>query len=170
MHAPVHLRNTVTVSRAVAVRFAREVTARGVQCPPAMIMKTTITALVAMALGCGGSKDSEPSKPVTCDKAGTMVAKRMGEYADEAKVAGPKRVELDKAMAAAITTRCTEDKWDEVALGCLGAMATIPDGKIDAPTYNKGVDICTKAIGEEKSKALDTAVGEAVRTTMKTPG
>jgi hypothetical protein len=48
-------------------------------------------------------------------------------------------------------------------------MASIPEGKLDAPTYRKGVDICTKAIGEENSKKLDTAVGEAVKATMKSP-
>jgi hypothetical protein len=134
-----------------------------------MHLKTiTLPSLIALvaAVGCGSKEDSA-SKPVTCDVAGQMISKRMGEFADEAKVSGDKRVTLDKAMAVAITTRCTEDKWEEVTLGCLGAMATIPEGKIDASTYRKGIDICTKAIGEESSKKLDAAVGDAVKATMK---
>lgn len=135
-----------------------------------MISKTTIlSSLIALvtAVSCSKSKDSEASKPVTCDVAGQMVSKRMGEFADEAKVTGAKRVELDKAMAVAITHRCTEDKWEEVTLGCLGAMASIKEGEIDATTYRKGIDICTKAIGDANSKKLDAAVGEAVKATMK---
>ena len=130
-----------------------------------MISKTLIlTSLIA--LGCSKKEDTG-SKPVTCDVAGQMVSKRMGEFADEAKVTGEKRAVLDKAMAAAVTKRCLEDKWEEVTLGCLGAMATIKDGEIDAPTYRKGIDICTKAIGEASSKKLDDDVGAAVKATMK---
>jgi hypothetical protein len=130
-----------------------------------MHLKTiTLTSLIALAaFGCSKKEDSA-SKPVTCEVAGQMVSKRMGEFADEAKVTGDKRVTLDKAMAAAITTRCTEDKWEEVTLGWLGAMASIPEGKLDAPTYRKGVDICTKAIGERAPK-LDPPWG-AVKATM----
>jgi hypothetical protein len=133
-----------------------------------MNIKTLImTFSLSTAVACGGGKDAEPSKPVTCEVAGQMVSKRMGEYADKANVTGAKRTELDKAMAVAITKRCVEDKWDEVPLGCLGAMATIREGEIDVPTYRKGVDICTRAIGPDNEKKVDAAVGEVVRSIMK---
>jgi len=117
--------------------------------------------------GCG-KEESTASKPVTCEVAGKMLSKRFGEFADKAKVVGEKRVELDAAMAAAITTRCTEDKWEEVTLGCLGAMATIKDGEIDVETYRKGIDVCTNAIGKASAKKLDDAVANAVGSVMKT--
>jgi hypothetical protein len=131
-----------------------------------MIIKSTITALILTAFGC--SKDeSTASKPVSCDKAGSMLAKRFGEYADKANVNGPKRVELDKAMAVAITQRCVEDKWDDVPLGCLGALANIPDGEVPVATLNKGVDTCVAAIGPDLEKKVEAAVGEVIRSVMK---
>ena len=96
-----------------------------------------------------------------------MVTKRLGEFADGAHVTGDRRVTLDKGMVAAITERCTADKWDDVVLGCLGAMATIREGEIDVTTYRKGIDICTKAIGEPNQKKLDDAVGEVIRSIAK---
>jgi hypothetical protein len=130
-----------------------------------MLRIQLLLVLVAVT-GCG-KKESTASKPVTCEVAGQMVAKRMGEYADKAKIAGAKRAELDTAMAAAITTRCTEDKWDDVPLGCLGAMARIKDGEIEAATYRKGIDICTDGAGKQNTEKLDAAVGEVVRSVMK---
>src|SRR5205085_4662147 len=110
-----------------------------------------------------GKKESTKSKPVSCDVAGTMVAKRLGEFADQAHVTGDRRVKLDKDMAAAISARCVEDKWDEVTLGCLGAMATIRDGELKPKAYNGGVDICTKAIGDDNFKKMEDDVGKIVR-------
>lgn len=124
-------------------------------------------SLLVFALAACGSKESTRSSPVTCEVAGQMVSQRMGEYADRAKVAGAKRVELDKAMAETITARCTGDKWDSVPLGCLGAMATVKRDKVDAKAWNNGIDVCTRAIGAENEKKLDAAVGLTVRTVMK---
>ena len=130
-----------------------------------MMMKSAIlaTSLLAFA-ACGSKKESSESKPVTCPVAAQMVTKRLGEFADGANVTGERRVTLDKGITAAVTERCTADKWDEVVLGCLGAMATIREGEIDAKTYNKGIDICTKAIGDASQKKLDDAVGEVIRS------
>ena len=128
--------------------------------------KKIAVALVVGLFGCSKA-ESTASKPVTCAVAGDMVSKRLGEFADKAKVAGTKRVELDKAMAAVVTTRCTEDKWDDVPLGCLGAMATIKEGEIDVQTYRKGIDICTDAIGKDSKDRMETEVGAVVRSTMR---
>ena len=170
MH-PLHVR---AVFRDVASRIAHRArraahsaVVRRVQ--PAAGMKHTIliAASLVAVVGCSKSKDHEPSKPVSCAVAAQMITKRLAEFADEAKVTGDKRVTLDKALVAAITERCTGDAWDEVPLGCLGAMATIKEGEIDVKTYNKGVDICTDGVGKEKREKLDSAVGETIRKTMK---
>jgi hypothetical protein len=126
-----------------------------------MKLTTIIVAAVAVT-GCSKKEDSK-SKPVTCEVAGQMVAKRLGEFAD-GKVAGERRVKLDKDMAAAITARCVEDKWDEVPLGCLGAVHSIPEGKLKPENYRGAVDTCTKAIGDEKWKKMEDAIGVVVRS------
>ena len=129
---------------------------------PAVLATTLLLAFAAC-----GSKEDTRSKPVSCPVAAQMVTKRLGEFADGANVTGERRVTLDKGMTAAISARCTEDKWDEVVLGCLGAMATIREGEIDVATYRKGIDVCTKAIGEENQKKLDDAVGAVIRSIAK---
>jgi len=128
-----------------------------------MKLTTVIAASLLVAIACS-KKESTKSKPVTCEVAGQMVAKRLGEFADQAKVTGERRAKLDKDMAGAIGARCKEDAWDEVPLGCLGAMANIPEGKVDTETYNKGIDICTQAIGKEKWKKMEDDVGVIVRS------
>ena len=135
---------------------------RSVHDGPRMKHITMFAAVLALA-ACG-KKESEKSKPVTCAVAGTMVAKRVGELADEAKVAGDRRAKLDKDIAAAVSTRCTEDAWDELPLGCLGAVASLPDGKLAPATYYKAVDTCTKAIGDEKWKKMEDAIGVVIRS------
>lgn len=128
---------------------------------------TKMLVLVLALAACGSKKEEDHrSKPATCPVAGELVARRFGEYADKANVTGAKRAELDAAMAQTISQRCEEDKWDEAALGCLGAMATVPREKLAPKTYNSGIDICTRAIGAESEKKLDTAVGETVKRVM----
>ena len=128
------------------------------------------TALfLVTSAGCSKDKESHRSKPVNCTKAGEMVAKRLGEFADKTKVTGEWRAKLDKDMAATITTRCTEDAWDEVTLGCLGAVASIEDGELKPQAYNGAVDTCVKAIGDEKWKKMEDAVGAVVRSS-RPPG
>jgi hypothetical protein len=121
------------------------------------------TFLLTSVAACGKKKGSAPA---TCDVAGEMVAKRLGEFADQAKVTGDKRTALDAAMAKAISTRCTEDKWDNVPLGCLGAIHAVPEGKLDVDAYRKGVDVCTDAIGPDDHKKLDASVGDVIKSTM----
>jgi hypothetical protein len=128
-----------------------------------MMSRWIVVCLVTVACG---NKEPKGSKPATCPIAGQLVSQRFCEYADKAKVSGAKRVELDKAMADTIAARCEEDKWHEAALGCLGAMATVPREKLDPKTYNNGIDICTRAIGPESEKKLDTAVGQTVKAVM----
>lgn len=125
------------------------------------------TTLLVTFTACSKKSESTASKPATCAVAGQMVAKRLGELADKAKVTGEKRAQLDMAMADAITARCTADAWNEATLGCLGAMATIREGEVPVATYNDGIDICTKAIGDENQKKLDAAVGEVVRSVVQ---
>ena len=133
----------------------------------AMFNLTSSVVLVASLLTVACGRKSEPSKPATCAEAGQLLSKRFGEFADKANFVGEKRAALDKAMAATVSEHCTADAWDDVALGCLGAVATIRDGSIDVATYNKAIDTCTDAIGKDKSKKLDDAVGATVRAAAK---
>ena len=71
---------------------------------------------------------------------------------------------MHQRIAAAVGKRCVEDKWDDVPLGCLGAMATIKDGEISVENYRSGVDICTDAIGKENRKKMEDDVGAAIRS------
>ncbi|HEY4180802.1 MAG TPA: hypothetical protein VGM90_28350 [Kofleriaceae bacterium] len=128
-----------------------------------IVIGLLLTSVLASVSACGKKKGSDPA---TCAVAGEMVAKRLGEFADQAKVTGEKRTTLDAEMAKAITTRCTEDKWDDVPLGCLGAIHAVPEGKLDVDAYRKGVDVCTDAIGTENHKKLDASVGDVIKSTM----
>ena len=120
-------------------------------------------ALLVGWLGCS-KKESTESKPVTCHVAGQMVTKRLGEFADQSHVTGDKRAKLDERIASAVTARCTADKWDDLPLSCLGAMASIKEGEISVDNYRKGVDICVDAIGKESKRKLDDDVGAAIRS------
>ena len=123
----------------------------------------TVVAASFLAMAACSKKEDTRSKPVACPKAGEMVAKRLGEFAEKVDYTPAQRTKLDKDMAAAISTRCTEDQWDEVALGCLGAVASVKEGKLDEKTYRGAVDTCVKAIGDEKWKKMEDTVGVIVR-------
>lgn len=128
------------------------------------MMKSRALVLAALLIaGCGNKKHSNASESVTCEVAGKMEAKRLGEFADQAQISGDRRTKLDADLAAALTKRCTEDKWDDVTLGCLGAVATIKEGTVPVDKYNSAIDTCTKAIGEDKLKKMDQDVAKAVR-------
>ena len=129
--------------------------------------RVLLASFLVVAVGCH-KNDVEPSKPVSCEVAGKMVAKRVGEFADKANITGDRRTKLDSDIAAAVATRCTEDKWDDVPLGCLGAVATIKEGTIPADKYNDAIDVCTKAIGDDKWKKMEGSVGQIVRA-LKQP-
>ena len=124
--------------------------------------------LIVIALaGCGkASESSKSAEPINCARAGTLVSKRMGEFADKANIPADKRAQLDEAMATAIGMQCVLDLWDKTTLDCLGALGK-SEHDLDVAAYRKGVDVCTKAIGPAKSKNLDTAVADAVAKVMK---
>ena len=128
------------------------------------MMKSRALILAGMLIaGCGNKKHSNASESVTCEVAGKLEAKRLGEFADQAHISGDRRTKLDADLATTVTKRCTEDKWDDVTLGCLGAVATIKEGEIPVEKYNDAIDTCTKAIGEDKLKKMDDDVAKTVR-------
>jgi hypothetical protein len=128
-----------------------------------MIKSRALLLAALLTAGCGNKKHSNASEPVTCEVAGKMEAKRLGEFADRAQISGDRRTKLDADLATAVTKRCNEDKWDEVTLGCLGAVATIKEGEVPVDKYNSAIDTCTKAIGEDKLEKMDSDVAKTVR-------
>ena len=96
-----------------------------------------------------------------------MVTKRMGEFAAQAKFPADKQAEIDQAMAAAITKQCIDDQWDEVALGCLGSIAAVPENELRTESFNKGVEICTNAIGDVKLKNMSDAATTAAKAIIR---
>jgi hypothetical protein len=127
----------------------------------------TPSILVALLAVAACKKEPTPSKPVTCAVAGQMVTKRMGEFAAQAKFPADKQAAVDQAMTAAITKQCTDDKWDEVTLGCLGSIAALPEGELDTATFNNGVTMCTNAIGDAKLKNMSDAAVTAARSVIR---
>lgn len=127
-------------------------------------MRALLIVVASLAVA-GCKKEATPSKPVSCAVAGDMVAKRMREFAVQANWPSDKQAAVDKAMSLAIAKQCVLDLWDEVPLGCLGAIASVPD--LDTVNYNKGVEVCTEAIGEAKMKNMSAAAIAAAKTVLQ---